>query len=85
MPRKGQLRPPMIPLQVAFDRVMESIDGCDDRVAVFMVGGNLMCTKSSSPSFEGNLDRLGGGIVGVYTIAADARHVLEDLKQFYRQ
>lgn len=84
MSQRAQFKPPIEPLQKAFERAMEAIDrGCEG-TAVFMVAGRVRATKKGSPSFERNLRRLRNNVVGVYDLGADARHVRDDLAEFYR-
>lgn len=85
MAHKGQLVQPKVPLKQAVEHAMEVIDDCRGKVAVFMVGGEVMCTKSSSQAFENNIKRLASGLVGVYDQTADARVVKADLAEFYRE
>jgi hypothetical protein len=82
---KGKLNPPVRPIQENFKKVMDLIDSYDVGCAIFMVGGEVMSTKRTSRSFENNLKRLESGLVGVYEFGVDARYVLDDLKEFYRE
>ena len=84
MAAKGQLKPPVAPLQRAFQHAMDVIDSADCQVAIFMVGGEVMATKQTSMAFNNNIERLSSGLVGVYDMGADARGVLEDLGEFYK-
>jgi hypothetical protein len=83
MAQKGQFKHPVEPLPVAFDRVIDAIERSRARVAVFMVAGKILTTKSTSAAFERNLTRLANNLVGVYDRGADARGVREDLGTFY--
>lgn len=85
MPRKAEFKPPVIPLTQAHARAMEMIDGYDDGCAIFMVDGKVQATRRTSEFFENNMKRLAPGLVGVYDLGADSRHVLEDLREFYKE
>jgi hypothetical protein len=83
MAHKGQLKTPVLPLKQAFDTAMDMIDSTDVPVALFMIAGSVHSTKSTSKSYENNLQRLASGLIGVYDQGADARGVLQDLSEFY--
>lgn len=85
MPQKGQLKGPVQPIDKAVAHAIEVIDSCDYPVAVFMLAGEVMCTKQSSPSFDNNVKRLASGLVGVYDAGADYRRVRADIQEFYRE
>lgn len=84
MAAKGQFKAPVEPLTRALDRAMEAIDGADGEVAIFMVAGEVLSTRRTSQAFDYNVTRLANNLVGVYDIGADARHVREDLGEFYQ-
>jgi hypothetical protein len=83
--KKGQLKPPVDPIDVAFGRAMDLIYKNGTACAIFFLGGQIVSTKQSSRSFENNVARLSSGLVGVYDMGVDARHVREDLNEFYRE
>jgi hypothetical protein len=81
---KGVLKCPVLPLPEAHAKAMEQIEKNDEPVAIFLIAGKLQITKSSSDSFEPNLQRLQSGLVGVYDMGFDHRALREDLNYFYR-
>jgi hypothetical protein len=81
----GQLKAPVLPLKTAYLKALELINSHEEGCAVFMLAGDVHATGRDSPSFQNNVDRIKGGLIGVYDLGADARQVFEDIKEFYRE
>lgn len=73
----------MLSLTDAVTVATEVIDSCKAPVAIFLIGGEIKFTKSTSKLYERRMDTMRGNLVGVYRPGADARHVREDLAEFY--
>jgi hypothetical protein len=84
MAQKGELKTPVQPFDEALEHALDAIDRCSEGVAVFMLAGRVACTKRTSQSFDNNVQRLAGGLVGVYDAGADYRAVRADLQEFYK-
>ncbi|MBF8177824.1 hypothetical protein [Herminiimonas contaminans] len=83
MALRGQFKPPVEPIEKAFRRAIEMIEGVDVPVAIFMIAGKIVVTKSTSGSFEAKTRLLANNLVGVYDWYVDPRDVLDDIKVFY--
>lgn len=84
MAARGHFKAPVEPLSSALNRAMDAIDIAGEAVAIFMVAGEVLSTRSSSKAFKKNVTRLANNLVGVYDIGADSRRVREDLGEFYK-
>lgn len=80
---KGQLKPPVQPIERAYSRAIDYLDRYGAG-ALFMKGGEVRFTRMDAPAFNSQVERLASGLVGVYDLGADARHVKEDLMEFYK-
>jgi hypothetical protein len=84
MAKKGEFRPPAYPLREAFERATDIIYGTNCAVAVFMVGGRITTAKKTSEAYERRVALLANHLIGVYDQGADARVVMDDLREFYK-
>lgn len=87
MAHKGEFKPPAMPLEHAVERAMGMIDaGRGEKVALFMVAGELTCSKASSSSFGKRTSTLVNNIIGVYDDAGvDPIGLKEDIEVFYKE
>jgi hypothetical protein len=84
MPRKGQFKPPVLPLTESCDMAVRSIERHVEGVAIFMVGGEVKAVRKSAPSFDSTVDRLASHLVGIYNLGFDHRNLRADMETFYR-
>lgn len=81
----GNRKPsPMLSLNAALAQSLDAIDRCKTPVAIFLSDGEIKFVKSTSKLFDKKAEAMIGNLVGVYPPRADARHVREDLAEFYR-
>ena len=76
-------RSPVLSLNAALAQSLDVIDSCKAPVAIFLKGGEIKFVKSTSKLFGKKTEAMIGNLVGVYPPKADARHVREDLAEFY--
>lgn len=77
-------RCPLLLLDVALAQSLDVMDSCKAPVAIFLKSGEIKFVKSTSKLLGKKTEALLGNLVGVYPPRADARHVREDLGEFYR-
>jgi hypothetical protein len=77
-------RSPVLSLNAALAQSLDVIDSCKAPVAIFLKGGEIKFVKSTSKLFGKKTETMISNLVGVYPPRADARHVREDLAEFYQ-
>jgi tRNA(His) 5'-end guanylyltransferase len=75
----------MLSLNAALTAATEVIDSCATPVAIFLVSGEIKFSNRSSKLFDKRVEELKSNLVGVYQRPSDARHVREDLAEFYKR
>lgn len=72
-------------LQGEFEHAMDIIDGSKTKVALFLIGGHVRCTKLTSMYYGPNMRKHKDALIGVYDQSADARSVLDDIRVMMTQ
>jgi F0F1-type ATP synthase gamma subunit len=84
MAKKGQLNAPVESVQKAFKRAIKAYSNSDNEIAIFMIGGKISSTSADSPNYKNRVDLFESSLIGIYDIASDARHILDDIEAYYK-
>ena len=75
---------PMLSINAALLLSVEYIDKSKVPVAIFVIDGHVKAARSNGKLYARRVESMSTNLVGVYSPRVDARHVREDLVEFFK-